>query len=107
MARPKKVNWPIKFDELLRIGFPKKRIEDRHKFHRFIVGEKLFGQLGRKPTDSEILQGLEENKAREFNSEHARYMLQYFRAAMPIFSAQLRRERARTAALARWRKSSE
>jgi hypothetical protein len=105
MLRPKKIAWPIGIDELLRLGFPKKRIEDRYKFHRLMVADNLIGKLGRKPTEKEVLKALEEAKSRHYDSESARYMLQYFRAALPVFAKQLRQQRARAAALAKWKKT--
>ena len=54
MARPKKIQWPINFEEMLRYAFETKRPEDRLKFFRLFLRDFLHTGTTCKATPEEM-----------------------------------------------------
>jgi hypothetical protein len=74
MARPKKIQWPINFEEMLRYAFGKKRPEDRLKIFRLFLRDFLHPQSTAPATPEAIEAALLENQKKQFDENWAHHI---------------------------------
>ena len=107
MARPRKLKFPIVFNEWLRAALNKKRPEDRMKIFREWRRGQLLGKLGRKPTEQELFDDIKIWQEKEFNGGNFDYVLMdNLRYFAPFYYREARSEKARRNANKRWLKKS-
>lgn len=106
MATPRKVNYPVTLDKLLRLTFPKKRKADRWKFYRLEVRERLWGgHIGSPPTENEIESEISKDLAQQFDMDQATRFIMQLHFDLPKFEYAILKERAKAGAAGRWKKS--
>lgn len=107
MARPRKVQLPIGLQEVLRIAMPKKRPEDRMKIFREWARSNLTTKLWREPTDEEFKIEFNLWCKKPFTEMfHIQDVAGFLREFVPRFAAANRKKRAKTAAIAKWKKKN-
>jgi hypothetical protein len=103
MARPRKIEFPIGLDEMLRIALPKKRPEDRMQIFREWARSNLTVKLWRQPTDEEFQADFELWCKKQFKEMlFVNDIAAFLKAFVPHFSAANRKRRAQMAATKRW-----
>jgi hypothetical protein len=104
MARPRKIKFPIKLEELLRLALPKKRLEDRFKYYRLILRDKIGWTISPQPTDELVEKEIVKARSIQYGEQDANYLINYIRYNVPVFEAEIRQKRAEIAAAKRWSK---
>ena len=108
MARPKKSEFPINLETVLRVALPRKRLEDRMKIFREWARVNLWVKLGRQPTDEEFHTDLEQWCQKQFNNiMQIDILAMHLMEFVPRFSAENRKKRAQIAAQKRWSKKNK
>lgn len=102
----RRVKFPVSFEKLLRLAYPKKRTEDRWKYYRMEIRETLLGRLYRAPTIDEIEEQIRKDQATIWDGESASRFIYQIGFHREIFEKKVLRERAEKGAAARWNKKS-
>jgi hypothetical protein len=92
---PHPTNLPVSFDVFLRFMMPKKRPEDRAKFHREYARQCL-----KNPTEAELAEFLSKQKQWQITQWNYDITANDFRRFMADYGSDNRRKRARAGALA-------
>src|ERR1017187_1791221 len=71
MARPRKIQWPIGFEDLLRYMFPQKRREDRFKFYRLFLRDYIDPHTTARAAEKEIEERFKSDRNRKFTENEA------------------------------------
>lgn len=104
MGRPRKIQWPIKVEELLRIHLREKRPEDRWKIFKEWLRWRFGKQFGRDPSAEELNGEIEKWRSADiFDSNgihNSMYVLRH--DFMPEYYRENRINKARLAAKQRW-----
>lgn len=99
--------YPIGLEDRLRLAFPKKRIEDRFKFYRMEMRDKLIYKLGRQPTTDELERAIIEERKELYDSERTLNFIYAMRLHHGAFAKELKTNRAKAMAAGRWAKEKE
>jgi hypothetical protein len=106
MPRPRKIEFPVGLEEMLRLAMPRKRLEDRFKFYRMELREHFHWKHGRPPTQEEIEQEMCRARTIKFDQSVSIGIGQNLRNHLSIFESEIRRQRAKNAATKRWSKEN-
>jgi hypothetical protein len=108
MARPKKIQWPIEFDEMLRYAMPNKRLEDRFRFYRsYFLRDYIHLQSTLKASGEEIELRLKQDREKRFSENDAHHIRLWIGMNMDAWKREIRRERARKMANGKWKRFYE
>jgi hypothetical protein len=106
MARPKKIQWPIGFWEMLRFAFPKKRLEDRPDYYRFFLRDHLHRGTTIQADKSEIEAAFTADQKRKFDEDVAFHTRLWSEMSHAKWKRESYLQRAKRRAVASWSKSA-
>jgi hypothetical protein len=106
MPRPRKIKYPIRMAEMLRLVLPKKRPEDRMKYFRSMVRDNLWLKLGREPGGGELADELAIISSKQFDQHSVDFYRNWILYNLPVFEAENLRKRAKAGAAKRWEKKN-
>ena len=105
MPRPRKIEWPIGFEEMLRYVFKKKRPEYRLRFYRLFLRDHLHPQSG-PASQEEIEVALAADRKKTFSEDWAYHIRLWSALASDKWKSEHYKIRASKMAKGRWSKSS-
>ena len=105
MARPKKIEWPIGFEEMLRYVFKKKRAKDRLKFYRLFLRDHLRPQSTIPASSEEIETALAADQKKMFSEDWSYHIRLWSALSSDKWKSEHFKIRASKMAIGRWSKS--
>jgi hypothetical protein len=102
MPRPRKIQWPISFDEMLRYAFKKKRPEDRLRFYRLFLRDFLRPHSTRQASSEEIENELQADLKKNFSEDRAHHIRLWSQGSFEAWKGENIKSRMRKMAAARW-----
>jgi hypothetical protein len=104
MARPKKIQWPIGFEEMLLFAFAKKRPEDRLKFYRLFLRDYLHPGTTIQASPEEIETALLADRRKKFSENWAFHIRMWSNGSFEKWKRENYQKRAKAMAAGRWSK---
>jgi len=106
MARPRKIQWPVGFEELLRYALPYKRHEDRPKFYRLYLRDFLHKGSTIKATEEEIEKAYIAALTKKFTENEAYHIRMHMSLSVNEWKRESYQKRGRIMASRRWSKEN-
>jgi hypothetical protein len=107
MPRPKKIEWPIGFDEMLRYAFAIKRPKSRLKFYRLFLRDFLRPNSTIPASPEEIETALLADQKKQFDENWAFHIRMWSHGSFDKWKRESYQERGRIRASKRWPKKDE
>jgi hypothetical protein len=106
MARPKKIVWPIGFEELLCFAFKQKRPEHRIKFYRLFLRDHLHKGTIIQASPEEIETALIADRQKTFDENWAYHIRMWSTMSFQKWKQESLQNTGRIRALKRWPKEN-
>lgn len=106
MPRPRKIQWPIGFEQMLLYVFPNKRLKDRPRFYRLYLRDHIHPRSTIPGTPEEIEATYDADTKRKFEEPDASQIRLWAGMAREKWKREHFKKRAVKMAIGRWSKSA-